>query len=537
MKRITALVGSFCLLALFSCKKDVVTPVTDSPKSIENHAITMATTVLQDTVPPSNAVNVKTYGATGNGTTDDTKALQNAINAQNVLVLNGGTYIINTTLTLRSGVSIYGINGATIKSGSAMSGKLLSAGTYMLANGTSKASIVNLNFAPGSKAFSLGVWSDACIYIGNSVSTTVKYNRFNFSQPYAATGMEGVWVSGTGSKGTYIGHNVFNTVGIVYAEAGSSGAITVGNTVNNSHSNALCSYGNSTTYCTGNQVLNNTINNAGYNGINDWGTTNGTQIIANTINGSGKSPSQGSDGEGIQAVGVNTRVSLNSIKDAQAEYIEVASTNKQIDSNVIVDTKGLAEGIVINCVGAPQPNAKSTVASIIHNNITGCSSAIEIIGNYSPNVNLVNNTITNPFSMGINLSSNASSYNVTASGNVINMTTKNPGTGNRRGISSYASPLAAGQKFAITNNTITYGTGAAGAAHGEVALLTYTNNVNITGNKINSNNIKTGNNYIVALSSGGNKFTGYTIQNNAFTGSLIYDFSGFISAIVSGNIL
>ncbi len=536
MKRITALVGFFCLFALFSCKKDVVTPVTDLPKSKLTGSLATAT-VLSDTIPPANAVNVKTYGATGNGSTDDTKALQNAINAQNVLVLNGGTYIINTTLTVRSGVSIYGINGATIKSGNALSGKLLTAGTYLLTSGTSKVNIINLNFAPGSKAFTLGAWSNSCIFIANSVSTSIKYNRFNFTQPYLATGIEGVWVSGAGSKGTYIGHNVFNTVGIVYAEAGSSGTITVSNTVNNSHSNALCSYGNSTTYCTANQVLNNTINNAGYNGINDWGTTDGTLIKANIINGSGKSPSQGADGEGIQAVGVNTIVSANTIKDAQAEYIEVASTNKQIDSNVIVDTQGLAEGIVINCMGAPQPNAKSTVASIVHNNITGCSSAIEIIGNYSPNVNLLNNYISNPFSMGINVNSNASSYNVTASGNTINITTPNKGTGNRRAISSYASPLTTGQLFTIANNTINYTSGAAGAAHGEVALFPFTNNATVTGNIVNSNSIKTGNNYVVALSSDGSKFTGYTIKNNTFNGSVVYDLSGFVSAVMSGNIL
>jgi len=536
MKRITALVGSFCLLALFSCKKDVVTPATDLSKSKLSGSFAAAT-VVSDTIPPANAVNVKTYGATGNGSTDDTEALQNAINAQNVLVLSGGTYIINTTLTVRSGVSIYGINGATIKSGSALSGKLLTAGTYMITNGASKVNIVNLNFSPGSEAFALGTWSNSCIYIGNSVSTAIKYNRFNFTQPYQAIGIEGVWVSGAGSKGNYIGHNVFNTVGIVYAEAGTAGTITIANTVNNSHSNALCSYGNSTTNCTGNQVINNTINNAGYNGINDWGTTFGTIIKGNVINGSGKSPSQGADGEGIQAVGVNTIVSLNTIKDAQAEYIEVGSVDKKIDSNVIVDTQGLAEGIVINCVSPLRVGATSTVASIVHNNITGCSSAIEIIGTYSPNANLVNNYISNPFQMGINVNSNASNYNVIASGNTVSITTPNKGTGNRRAISSYASLLTSGQLFTITNNTITYTSGAAGGTHGEVALFPFTNNATITGNVVNSNSIKTGNNYVTALSSDGSKFTGYTIKNNTFTGSVVYDLSGFISAVVSGNIL
>ncbi|HTA62705.1 MAG TPA: hypothetical protein VK835_09625, partial [Bacteroidia bacterium] len=67
MKRITALVGSFCLLALFSCKKDVVTPVTDLSKTkpIENLALITVNGVQvnNDTIPPSGAVDVKTYGA------------------------------------------------------------------------------------------------------------------------------------------------------------------------------------------------------------------------------------------------------------------------------------------------------------------------------------------------------------------------------------------------------------------------------------------------------------------------------------------
>src|SRR5882724_12039436 len=110
MKRITALVVSFCLLALFSCKKDIVTPVTDvpKPKSIESLALVTlnGVTVNNDTIPPTGAVDVKTYGAVGDGYHDDTQAIQNAINAQNTIVIKKGTYIINQTLNMRSGVKI-----------------------------------------------------------------------------------------------------------------------------------------------------------------------------------------------------------------------------------------------------------------------------------------------------------------------------------------------------------------------------------------------------------------------------------------------
>ena len=120
----------------------------------------------------------------------------------------------------------------------------------------------------------------------------------------------------------------------------------------------------------------------------------GTNIRGNIITGTGKSPSEGALGEGIQAVGVNTIVAQNKVTDAQAEYIEVAMTNKKIDSNTIVDYNLVAEGIVINTVSSStQPHATSFTTIINHNNITGCLNSIEVVGNYSPSVNIINNYI------------------------------------------------------------------------------------------------------------------------------------------------
>jgi hypothetical protein len=69
-------------------------------------------------------------------------------------------------------------------------------------------------------------------------------------------------------------------------------------------------------------------------------------------------------------------------------------------------------------------------------------------------------------------------------------------------------------------------------------MLPCTNNSTITGNKVNGNNIKMSNGaYVTAITSNGLKYTGYTITNNTFSGSVNYDLSGFISAIQSGNIL
>ncbi len=538
MKRLTALVGSFCLLALFSCKKDVVTPVTDLSKPKSNESLALITvngvTVNNDTIPPSGAVDVKTYGAKGDGVTDDTQAIQNAINAQSTIVFNKGIYIINQTINMRSGVKIYGTNGATIEPGTSMSGKLLVNGRYFFFNGVSKAAITNLTFVPSTQSFNLATYGNSVILLTNSQNCMIQFCAFNFNQPYQHAGVEAIWCDGPTTSGTYIFKNICNTVGIEYAENGASNTLCQYNTINNSHSNALNGEGNGTYYCTGNKVMYNTVNNAGYNGINDYGLIDGTIIRGNIVTGTGKSPSEGALGEGIQAVAVNTIVAQNKITDAQAEYIEVAMTNKRIDSNTIVDYNLVAEGIVINTVGgSTQPHATSFTAIINHNNITGCLNAIEVVGNYTPSVSIINNYISNPKNSGIDIISDAPSYSLTVSGNTFNMS--KPDAGRRSGVATYAANKTTTQLLALTNNTFTYTASSAGGAGTETAIATATNGVTLTGNVVNGNGVKnSAGNQPVAMNNNGVTYTGYSFVNNTFTGCSMW-LTGFLSTLTSGN--
>lgn len=85
----------------------------------EMAAISQVETVLQ----PWGQSNVKAYGATGNGTTDDTAAIQNAINAAvatggaGVVRFPAGTFIVSAPLTLPNGITIAG--AGTLKAASA----------------------------------------------------------------------------------------------------------------------------------------------------------------------------------------------------------------------------------------------------------------------------------------------------------------------------------------------------------------------------------------------------------------------------------
>jgi parallel beta-helix repeat protein len=75
-------------------------------------------------------INVKDYGAVGDGATDDATAYQNALNAaatgEKCVVIPEGTYIIGTTLTIDDDVTFRGIGwGSILKAKSTLPGAIL----------------------------------------------------------------------------------------------------------------------------------------------------------------------------------------------------------------------------------------------------------------------------------------------------------------------------------------------------------------------------------------------------------------------------
>ena len=72
---------------------------------------------MESDIPPipdmKEWVSVKKYGAVGDGETDDTKALQEALNQEKVLYFPQGMYRITDTLTIREGSSLIGMSPIT----------------------------------------------------------------------------------------------------------------------------------------------------------------------------------------------------------------------------------------------------------------------------------------------------------------------------------------------------------------------------------------------------------------------------------------
>lgn len=62
-------------------------------------------------------INVKSYGAVGNGTTDDTVAVQAAVNAAPVggaVYFPTGTYIVSSPIKLQAGVTYFGAGWGSV---------------------------------------------------------------------------------------------------------------------------------------------------------------------------------------------------------------------------------------------------------------------------------------------------------------------------------------------------------------------------------------------------------------------------------------
>ena len=510
------------LIAVFSCKKDDLSnlDVTNSLKSKNTGTRKHPKAALQDTTAPAGAVNVKTYGATGDGVHDDTQAIQNAINAQTVLVLTKGTYIINSTLNLRSGVSIYGSDGATIQAGPAMNGSLSCNGRCFYLNSVSRCAIINLKFLPSVKSYNVAAWSNAVIMVNNSSSNTIEYNTMTFKQSYNPNGINGIWISGTTSTYNYVGYNKLTTMGIEYAEAGASYNTVTNNTITTPFADGLSAHGNASTFCTNNSVLNNTVTNSGQMGIEDWGSITGSVIKGNTINGTGKNTSQSGSGIGLSLVGVNSVASHNIISNAQDMYIEVGGNNNiKVDTNTINDTQLAITGIIVNCTTAKPAGSNSYSATINGNNITGCEQGIAVQGDESPNATVSNNVLTNQKWMALNLNTNSGAYNVTFTGNAINFTNKS--TQARRGVEVYTSSTNSGQKTTVTSNTITYATSANGGSGCDMAFSLEANYINYTGNKVVGNKVKSGGSQVFAISASGNAYKGITYNNNVVSGATV----------------
>ena len=507
---------SVILLITLSCKKEIEELSLESNTEITNPSPAPIFVV-------DNFKNVRQLGAKGDGQTDDFAILQSIINNNDSVVFDGGVYIINSTLKLKSGSKILGKNGAIIKAGQNMQRGLIENARYFEVNNCTGVSISGLVFQPSDKLFKL-LGRNATILVDNSVDVTIADNTFDFKLPYDVLGYEAVWVAGSKTNNTVIKSNKLYSVGIQYAEDGAKGTVVESNFIKNAHANALTANGNIIAPIRGCKLLNNTIENAGRMGIEDWGVVDGTLIQGNTIVGTGKDAVQAIHaGIGISAVGTNTKVIKNKITDAQNDYIELGgNTNAIADGNEIYDTEKLATGIIFNYSEKMPANVTSNNPQATNNIINGCKKGIQISGINCTNGLISNNTFIDPGTGGIDVDSDAKRYDIQILANKFNVNT--PSKKFRALITSYSN-LAIGssnQNLTISKNVINYSESAAGGSALEYSILIPTDNAKILDNEINARNIKSGGSNIVAITGNGSKAVNVVIGNNRISGAIVY---------------
>ena len=148
------------------------------------------------------AFDVRAYGATGDGTTDDTAAIQAAINAAHtagggIVRISAGTYIVDG-LTLKSGVRVSGVDwlDTILKAKAGGSATAL----FSLDTGpVQAASITDLSLVGNGVAGQRGIWFKAIVDGTNTGGFWHSYLRELHISGFAG---DGVWLQGGPVSGT-----------------------------------------------------------------------------------------------------------------------------------------------------------------------------------------------------------------------------------------------------------------------------------------------------------------------------------------------
>lgn len=475
------------------------------------------------------------YNLKGDGVSDDTDALQKLINDSSNIYLKSGTYIINRTINIKANTKLFGQPGTVIKAGKNISGTLLVNGRYIFAEKSDYSVIQNITFSQSGTPFLLGEWNNSCIFLLNTKNCRIEKCLFDFHLDYNVLGMEGIWISGSGSKNNNILKNEVRTLGIRYAENGADSTKVEANILINAYSNALSATGNNETdKIVGCKVLNNQVINAGRMGIEDWGNTEGSLIEGNNISGTGKDPKQAVDGIALSAVGMRTSVIKNTIANGQLYGIEVRGNYGAVLSGNDISSNANVTGIILNYTfPAPADNLKPCVVSA--NKIAGGKLGLHIFGDNESNAKITNNSFINVLVKGISIESGAKNYLIEIANNRFNFST--PNTEDRSAIFSYTKypPSTANQVVTMTADTINFTPPAASGRGVDFGIIVRTDNAKIEKLQFQANGNRNAKGTPVnAITALGAKPVNVTMTGNTVSGGLV-DLNGFVFPKLNGN--
>jgi hypothetical protein len=437
-------------------------------------------------------VSVKDFGATGDGSTDDTTAIQAALDsgALEVVFPAGGTYIVNGGLISNQAGQVIRAYGATIKLKNSASTKgmlrLNGAGSSVM-GGTWDGNKANGNGTTGSfpadlyTSWNIFVFADRCTVRdcysintygmfcnGGTVSDTLfENNTIRNTQGY------GLFLS-TGSVNSYrnraIGNNIDMSEGGVFGQGilftGAGGTIAVkqfdweisNNTVIGSQDAAMADQGINLGVRGSRGIVSNNITRYGAMGWSEGGTD--TVITGNSF-----LDMVGSVRYGIEISGGNTTVSGNVVSNAINGVI-ISGTLANFDNLCITGNRiqSTRDGIRLQ-VGA---GAASNNISITGNNITTDLRGVITTGDVV-NLTIASNVIVGPGSgtansRGVYLENPPADAYVSVQGNTI--------ASFQRACGVYSASALAVNKLYATGNNISNDTGSSSRAWSFEGLAT-----------------------------------------------------------------
>jgi len=344
-------------------------------------------------------VNVLDFGAIGNGVANDTVAIQAALNSGSLYVfVPQGTYKIATTLTIPSGVEIFGCGNSSVLSLAADTTMLTTTGSNVVIrdirlngnkstyNGTNNNAIyVNWVSVAGSNC----KISDVSIIniagagiIGLASSTTASSDVWIENCNIENTGTHGIITQDYISNVWIIGNKVKNT-GLLFADRPGITASRDGSNV--TISNNIC-------------IGSPSALGASVHGISVDGTTN-SSVTGNII--------LGWIGYGIE-IGfcTNCNISGNTVTDVKNAGIALSgiqstsqvSTNVTISGNTI--TSSTAEGIYSFITGGTGIIFQQNI-SVVGNTINGSTTGSGISMGLCNILSITGNSIYNNYLSGI----------------------------------------------------------------------------------------------------------------------------------------
>lgn len=338
------------------------------------------TVKYSDLVSSGYVINVKAYGAVGNGTTDDSAAVQAAFNAAvygSVILFpaTSASYVINTPITVPiSNITIVGY-GATLsntsdtqyrkftisgsKSFIKIEGLVFNGGYSGMATNYSNGtiSITNSSQISIDNCYFLNTNAPGITVVGNSIDISVTNCKFFQTFSGISTGPSG----GNNPYNINISNNFFrNSLGSY--SAAYSGAVIMVNS-------APMSIGAGVT------ITNNEIRSFGKHGVNLNTALHNSVIANNYISGAGVGI------ELLSSTGVV--ITGNTIRDAVNEgiLVQLASDNVNVSGNVVNTTDSNSNGIKFNGI---------TRGTISDNNVQSNGDGLVIID--SPSATITGNT-------------------------------------------------------------------------------------------------------------------------------------------------